>query len=60
MLVALMMAVIVSALAERRVTTDALLGVMAHGALAFGLGLLGVAAGRRAGCRGGLRHRAAE
>jgi zinc transport system permease protein len=37
LLVALAMAVIVSALSETRVSTDALLGVLAHGALALGL-----------------------
>ena len=37
LLVALVMALIVSTLSERRVSTDALLGVLAHAALALGL-----------------------
>lgn len=37
LIVALVMGLIVSGLAERRVGADALLGVLAHGALAFGL-----------------------
>ena len=38
LLVALMMALIISTLTERNVSTDALLGVLAHSALALGLG----------------------
>jgi len=37
LIVALVMALIVSSLSERHVSTDALLGVLAHSALAFGL-----------------------
>ncbi|MEM6304571.1 MAG: metal ABC transporter permease [Pseudomonadota bacterium] len=44
--VALAMALIISGLNERLVTTDALLGVMAHGALAIGLVAMALLPGR--------------
>ncbi|MBD3662875.1 metal ABC transporter permease [Sulfitobacter sp. TSTF-M16] len=46
LIVALSMALVVSALAERHVSTDALLGVLAHAALAFGLVSLSFLPGR--------------
>ncbi|MFC6637805.1 hypothetical protein GV827_06050 [Sulfitobacter sp. JBTF-M27] len=47
LLVALTMALIVSALSERHVSTDALLGVLAHAGLAFGLVAISLVPGQR-------------
>ena len=47
LVVALAMALIVSSLSERHVSTDALLGVLAHAALAFGLVAVSLLPGQR-------------
>ncbi|KAJ03159.1 metal ABC transporter permease [Sulfitobacter mediterraneus] len=47
LLVALMMALIISTLTERNVSTDALLGVLAHSALALGLVAVSLIPGQR-------------
>ena len=47
LVVALAMALIVTGLSERRVSTDALLGVLAHAGLAFGLVAISLVPGQR-------------